>query len=649
MELVDPARQEALTRLNREVAEHYHAGRYAQAVQAAERYVAEARGIGDDHPAYAAAISSLAMAQRALGRHAEAEPLAKRALVIDEKTLGPDHPNVAGDLDNLAQLYQEQDRHAEAEPLYRRVLAVTERAFGPEHPRVAGALNNLAWQYRALGRYAEAEPLVRRALAISEKALGPEHADIGRFLDTLALLHEGQGRMDEAEQSYERALAILEKALGHAHPDVAIVRGNLGGLYKSRGRLAEAAPLLESVWAINERALGSGHPSLARSLAQVADLYRLQGRCDKADSLFLRARSIGAAAMEEVAVLFGTDRQRDASRPTVAFGSERHTGLSIGLTIVTLPKEQVHRQVMRQPGTQDPAAGTRLSSEARRLAMHCIQVMSNEEIISAGMRHVSTSKSHPNQALVFVHGYNVSFESAIRRTAQIAYDVKFDGGAFLFSWPARGSFMDYFSDRDTVDIAAGHLREFLESIVGETKVTKIHFIAHSMGNMVVLRALEEIVREGSTLGSVIGEVVNAAPDVDPDVFAQMVRKIKARGANFTLYASRKDKALWLSSWMRDRPRAGYIKDIPLIVLDRARKATLVDTIDITEAGSSGWYDLFGLDHDVYSSSPIVVADMRRIFERGERPPDVRTKEFRPVVLQQGKYWRLVAPPPEPSK
>jgi hypothetical protein len=33
---------------------------------------------------------------------AEAEPLIRRALAIDEQSFGPDHPEVAGDLNNLA-------------------------------------------------------------------------------------------------------------------------------------------------------------------------------------------------------------------------------------------------------------------------------------------------------------------------------------------------------------------------------------------------------------------------------------------------------------------------------------------------------------------------------------------------------------------
>src|SRR5262249_61455138 len=67
-----------------------------------------------------------------------------------------------------------QRRYAEAEPLVRRALAINEKVRGPEHPAVAYGLNNLARLYRAQGRGAEAEPLHQRALAIDEKMRGSE-------------------------------------------------------------------------------------------------------------------------------------------------------------------------------------------------------------------------------------------------------------------------------------------------------------------------------------------------------------------------------------------------------------------------------------------------------------------------------------------
>lgn len=44
------------------------------------------------------------------GKHAEAEPLFKRSLAIDEEVYGPDHPQVAQDLHNWAGLLRSQVR-----------------------------------------------------------------------------------------------------------------------------------------------------------------------------------------------------------------------------------------------------------------------------------------------------------------------------------------------------------------------------------------------------------------------------------------------------------------------------------------------------------------------------------------------------------
>ncbi|MGC2220875.1 MAG: tetratricopeptide repeat protein [Methylocella sp.] len=87
---------------------------------------------------------SLGLLFKAKSRYAEAEPLYRRALAIDEASYGPDHPDVATALNNLAQLLSDTNRLAEAEPLMRRALAITEASYGPDHPDVAIRLNNLA-------------------------------------------------------------------------------------------------------------------------------------------------------------------------------------------------------------------------------------------------------------------------------------------------------------------------------------------------------------------------------------------------------------------------------------------------------------------------------------------------------------------------
>ena len=246
-------------------------------------------------------------------------------------------------------------------------------------------------------------------------------------------------------------------------------------------------------------------------------------------------------------------------------------------------------------------------------------------------RHVSGSMvREPTlaEALVFVHGYNVTFDNAVRRAGQLAYDLNFDGPVFVFSWPTRSSVMSYIGDIDSATVSAKALKDFLRLVVAETKAAKIHLIAHSMGNLVLAEALSQLDSDTAER-LVIGEMINAAPDVDPDRFAQIIGKAQAKGAKSTVYASSADRALGLSGWLRGGTRLGYISaDGPPLVPG-------VDTIDITENG----FSLFGLNHDVYAASPVIVADMRRLLQGGERPPDKRTAAFQTVTGKQGAYWR----------
>ena len=181
------------------------------------------------------------------------------------------------------------------------------------------------------------------------------------------------------------------------------------------------------------------------------------------------------------------------------------------------------------------------------------------------------------------------------------------------------------TDRESVD-AVEQLKGFLQRVVIPLNAAKVHLVAHSMGNMVALKALSDLSELEPARRPIIGEIIDAAPDVAPDVFGQFAAKIQTAGSNLTVYASAADKALWLSQWLWDRPRVGYITgDGPELVKD-------VDVIDITSAGMS----LFAINHDVYASTPTVVSDEKHPCWRATAgSPD--QKVF-PCQLAKGKYW-----------
>ena len=101
-------------------------------------------------------------------------------------------------LNNLAGFLRYSSRLAEAEPLYRRALAIDEASFGPDHPNVAIRLNNLAELLGAIDRLAEAEPLMRRHLAI--------------FIDFERNNRHPHPHHDQAVTNYGRLLAAMGKS-----------------------------------------------------------------------------------------------------------------------------------------------------------------------------------------------------------------------------------------------------------------------------------------------------------------------------------------------------------------------------------------------------------------------------------------------------
>jgi tetratricopeptide (TPR) repeat protein len=243
---------EDLDARNRQVQQLYRAGKHTEALPIAEQYVAAARRRhGEEHTAYAEAISWLAVLLRATNRLAEAEPLMRRALAIEEKSLGPNHSNVALLLNNLALLLRDTKRLAEAEHLMRRVLSIDEKSSDTD-PNIAIHLDNLALLLQDTNRLAEAEPLMRRALAIDEKSYGPDHPRIADRLNDLALLMQNTEQFTEAEALMRRALSIDEKSYGPEHPDVARDLNNLAVLLGATGRGAEAEALMRRAQAMRD-------------------------------------------------------------------------------------------------------------------------------------------------------------------------------------------------------------------------------------------------------------------------------------------------------------------------------------------------------------------------------------------------------------
>lgn len=71
-------------------------------------------------------------------------------------------------------------------------------------------------------------------------------------------------------------------------------------------------------------------------------------------------------------------------------------------------------------------------------------VLQTEADFATDLRAIVNKANGKKQAFVFVHGFNVTFEEAAWRTAQMAYDLAFDGAPMFYSWPSRGGYRRLF-------------------------------------------------------------------------------------------------------------------------------------------------------------------------------------------------------------
>ncbi len=215
--------------------------------------------------------------------------------------------------------------------------------------------------------------------------------------------------------------------------------------------------------------------------------------------------------------------------------------------------------------------------------------------------HVSGRIGVNRDILVFVHGFNTSFDDARSRAAQIVADARFGGVAVLFTWPSRSELFGYVSDKDSATASRDALQALLHDLGQTPGVGKIHVLAHSMGGWLTMEALRASSIAGDrTLSGHLGDVILASPDIDMDVFASQMTRI--RPANVTVFATPNDKALSLSSALASsRQRLGALDASK--PEDRAEIESLgAKVVDITAYADA---DRF-ISHAVYADSPEVL-------------------------------------------
>jgi len=312
--------------------------------------------------------------------------------------------------------------------------------------------------------------------------------------------------------------------------------------------------------------------------------------------------------VKRVPIFFGTNRKPGGPSAT-AFLGDPAEAMSYGLAWVTIPlgAHKIGR-------VETPRWWNIFADEKDQGQYFTCDVNSLKQPEFAAKLEQASRAAESPEILIFLHGFNVTFEEAAMRAAQFANDSNFPGVVVLFSWPSEGSIRSYAADEARADGSSDTMAEFLKGLENGPW-QQVHLLAHSMGNRVMLAALADNPRPKLPLG----QLVFAAADVYVPVFTNKFPKVQNAGRlSATSYASKRDRALWLSSLFHRGPRIGLIDDIPYVTDN-------LESIDATAV------DTGMLAHGYWSGERPLITDLRSLLLHG-----LGAKAR--GLDQIGKYW-----------
>jgi len=320
-------------------------------------------------------------------------------------------------------------------------------------------------------------------------------------------------------------------------------------------------------------------------------------------------------------VWFGTNRAlTNSADSSGGFSSERSQTVRYGTCDVVIPSNHefgslgstwIYRKIT---GSDDPVQLQRINVQ-------------DEPLFWSGLKE-ALSRLPPGRrdALVFIHGFNVSFEQAAIRCAQVGFDLKITGATAFFSWPAS---VNYVADGSSIDASEGPITDFLTRFARDVGAENVHILAHSMGNRGLLRAVDRIAAHASAQSKVrFGQIFLAAPDVDVEVFKMLASAYPKVSKRTTLYMSAKDKALQLSTGISNFQRVGLYPP-----------PTIVNGIDTVYVPFVNLLSVFELDHSYFGEAAGVLHDMFDLV-RSNRSPADRQRIAQESADGGGVYWQL---------
>lgn len=170
---------------------------------------------------------------------------------------------------------------------------------------------------------------------------------------------------------------------------------------------------------------------------------------------------------------------------------------------------------------------------------------------AAWLSHVEAAGAAHGVA-IYIHGFNTTQMTMLARHYRLKQNLRkngFKGVVIAFDWPSFASKWQYSADRDlALAVAPSLISDVVAPIVKRVPSANIHVVAHSMGALLTLHALNAMQASGSSglNGFSFDQICFVSADVDAQDFATNKpdwTTLTGNCSRFTNYCSGSDKVL----------------------------------------------------------------------------------------------------------
>jgi esterase/lipase superfamily enzyme len=152
---------------------------------------------------------------------------------------------------------------------------------------------------------------------------------------------------------------------------------------------------------------------------------------------------------------YGTNRQPlDPANHGIGYSPLRDTAVHYGRCRVYIPAAH------KIGSTGSPWWKRLLTMTDDRLRLLSIEARPAEAFWQSIAGHLADVPTDERSAVIFIHGYNVSFEAAAIQAAQIGFDLSIRSAMAFFSWPSRGTLDGYLADAATIEVSEDAIADF---------------------------------------------------------------------------------------------------------------------------------------------------------------------------------------------